>query len=49
MRFILRGAKGKETTVATETTMKATLRQRTVRELKEFAILASTSMSPSGR
>src|SRR3984957_17441770 len=34
-----RGTTRKETTVATDTTTKATLGQRTVRELKEFAIL----------
>jgi hypothetical protein len=39
LRFTLRGTKGKETTVATEATAKATLGQRAVHEFKELAIL----------
>lgn len=40
-KLTLRGTKGKETTVATETTTKATLGQRAVHEFKELAILTA--------
>ena len=38
-----------ETTMTTETDAKATLRQRAMHELTEFAILPLTSISLSGR
>ena len=41
LRFTLRGTKGKETTMATEATAKATLGQRAVHEFKEIAILTA--------
>jgi hypothetical protein len=40
-RFTLHGTKGKETTMATEATAKATLGQRAVHEFKEIAILTA--------
>jgi hypothetical protein len=41
LRFTLRGTKGKETTMATETTTKPTLGQRAVHEFKELWILTA--------
>src|SRR6201998_4085648 len=41
LRFTLRGTKGKETTMATEATEKATLGLRAVHEFKELAILTA--------